>query len=142
MIWTVYWLTYANFSEKEAFICLAIAAVFVAALFLIEYFEKYSNHKTLNAKNARNYINKRHKAQLKRFYKKSVRKMKFAIARAVRAGKNEVMLDFQSIWELDATKREGNEFEDRMTITFQTLGFDVRWVCDVDKGPELMYVNW
>lgn len=49
---------------------------------------------------------KKHKAKLKRFYKKSVRKMKFAIARAVRAGKNEVMLDFQSIWELDATKKK------------------------------------
>lgn len=66
MIWTVQWLTYANFSEKEAFICLAIAAVFVATLFLIEYFAKYSNHKTLNAENARNYINKKTQSQIKK----------------------------------------------------------------------------
>lgn len=139
MIWTAYWLNYTNFSEKEAIISLVIAAVFVATLILID---RLAKRPSLDAKGARNYINRKHSAELKRFYKKSVRKTKWEIAKAVRAGKEKVMLDFQNIWELNATKEEGDEFEKNMTSTFQKLGFQVNWVCDVSKGPELMYVRW
>ena len=116
---------------------------FVLVMLIIYIINERINHKKYNAKEARKYVEKFHRRDIKRATKNALKDIHSSIGRNMRWKKYEVSANIgEDFYKADPTEKEVKILIDKVEKELLKEGFNVRFVIGEDSKVIICNISW
>jgi len=116
---------------------------FVLVMLIVYIINEHINHRKYNAKEARKYVEKLHKRDIKRATKNALKYIHSSISCNMRQKKYEASVNLgEYFYKADPTEEEVKIFIDQVEKELLKEGFSVRFVTGEDSQVIICNINW
>ena len=116
---------------------------FVLVMFIIYLVNEYISHKKYNAKEARKYVEKLHRRDIKRATKNALKDIHSSIGCNMRQKKYEVSVNIgEDFYKASPTEEEVKILIDKVEKELLKEGFNIRFVIGEDSKVIICNISW
>lgn len=116
---------------------------FVLVMLIIYIINEYINHRKYNAKEARKYVEKLHKHDIKRATKNALRDIHSSIGRNMRHKKYEVSVNIgEDFYKANPTVEEVKILIDKVKKELLKENFSIRFITGEDSKVIICNISW